>query len=717
MIFLDTETCGLVGPIVLIQYQEDEPKPVLHEVWQEPVKKTLQLIERICDSDVCAFNLSYDWFHITRLYNVLKSLPDKFNPPKIEAFLKNNNRYNTHWCLKPKSALDLFLFTRKTKWQCLMDRRPITIRRVPTEIATHLARILATKIHFSDIFFKRRPHGYEWKVDVDEDDTEFADIKLIFGASGGLKPLCEELFATKTYDFPIPKKYWPVEKSYNPYYVEGWRAMLPVHIEWWRTNRNARVYAEQDVELLKRLHQYFGEPNCGDTDSELSVAVGAARWRGFAIDRERSATRYREKCITAKSTPTSPAEVKSYLRESCPFIRIKDTTKNTLEKLSKMDGPVGDKATQILEARKAEKEVQILKSLLETEQFCPDFKVIGAKSGRMSGGSDLGLSGGSINPQGIQHNPEFRALFILASNTDVLSGGDFKQFEVSIGDAVYNEPNLRRNLLAGKSVHGLFGEMLYEASYAKVMSTKGTENDLYYPAKHSFFGYLYGAQEYTLSRRAGVTEAKAKHTLQRLAEEYPRVVSVREAIFANFCTLKQPSGIGTEIICSEPKDSIASLLGYRRYFTLENYIIRSLFQLAQDAQQSLKEFSTFAGLVQRRQGRQQTKLGATQTALYAAAFNIQSQVMRAAANHVIQSTGAEINKEIQLKIWSLQPNGIHFWRVQTLNIHDENLVVHCPELSQTIQDNVLERVGDYRELIPLISMDWRQNVSDWSKLK
>jgi len=70
MIYLDTETCGLTGPAVLIQYAYDDGPVTLHEIWNEPVERTLELCKRICNDTVCGFNLTYDWFHINKLYNL-----------------------------------------------------------------------------------------------------------------------------------------------------------------------------------------------------------------------------------------------------------------------------------------------------------------------------------------------------------------------------------------------------------------------------------------------------------------------------------------------------------------------------------------------------------------------------------------------------------------------------------------------------------------------
>ena len=212
MLFLDTETVGLVGPIVLMQYAEDEGPVHLHEVWNKPVRETLRLIERICEQDVCAFNLSFDWFHINKLYGLFRCVGDKSKYPNVDEIVRLSEESREcirEYALRPKKALCLLLHTRKTEWQALMDRRPIRIRRIPTEIAYKISGLLSHKLPFSDIFFTRRKAGYQWEVEQDNDDPNFSDIVLKFGASSGLKPLCSEIFKVSTYEFPIPKELYP----------------------------------------------------------------------------------------------------------------------------------------------------------------------------------------------------------------------------------------------------------------------------------------------------------------------------------------------------------------------------------------------------------------------------------------------------------------------------------------------------------------------------
>ena len=46
--------------------------------------------------------------------------------------------------------------------------------------------------------------------------------------------------------------------------------------------------------------------------------------------------------------------------------------------------------------------------------------------------------------------------------------------------------------------------------------------------------------------------------------------------------MRQPGGIGSKVEWHEPADFVESMLGFRRYFTLENRICKTLFDLADD---------------------------------------------------------------------------------------------------------------------------------------
>lgn len=706
MIYLDTETCGLTGPIVLLQYAEDDGPVTLYHVWREPIWKTIQLLERICNDTVCGFNLVFDWFHVNKLYNLFSHYRNSKNPPTPEMFLSCN--HTAEYCLKPKAAIDLFLISRKSHWQVLMDRKDIIIKRVPKIIAAHLANVLQNSIPMSKILFARSNDGYQWKVEEIENDPIFCNVVLRFKPSGALKSLASEIFKCKVYEYPIPAELFPEEQDYNPLTM-NWKEKIHAHMEWWYNNKQARVYAEQDILLLQRLYHYWNKP-APDTDSALACAVGATRWRGFKIDLDKIYGRWLEKFQIIEKPPVnvnSHHEVKRYLADvatDTEKVLLTSTSAEVLDAIAEFPTEMGIRAKEVRDIRKAYKEIDLLTKLKDSGRFHPSFKIIGTKSGRMSGGLDFGSS--SLNPQGINRDKAFRELFILANHNEILSGGDFEQFEVTIADAAYNDRNLHQELESKKSIHALFGEVLYDEDYDEVLKSKYSPNNMYNPAKNSVFALFYGAQEKKISETAGVSFEKAGEAYSKFIERYPGVGKSRKQIFDAFCSMRQPGGLGTKIIWQEPAEYVESLLGFRRYFTLENSIVRTLFALAQNPPDSLDALGSVI-----RRDRTQSVKGATQSALYAAAFLIQAQNMKAAANHVIQSTGAEITKEVQLAIWNKQQSGVHPWFVSTMNIHDEILVVH----QRPVDDAVRSTIEKYRKVIPLLSIDWKTNLKNWGE--
>jgi len=175
--------------------------------------------------------------------------------------------------------------------------------------------------------------------------------------------------------------------------------------------------------------------------------------------------------------------------------------------------------------------------------------------------------------------------------------------------------------------------------------------------------------------------------------------------------MKQPNGVGTAVEWNEPAPYVESLFGFKRYFTIENKICKALFDLAQKLPEPwLKVRKT----VKRRE-KEQTACGAIQSSLYATAFAIQAASMRAAGNHRIQSTGAQICKRMQRAIGDLQPAGVHPWVVQTLNSHDEILSVNKPSVAPAVAKVVADTVAEFQKVIPLLDIEWKSDLSSWAE--
>jgi hypothetical protein len=738
MIFLDCETVGLHGLPIIIQYAEDNGEIIIYDIWGSPIQRTLELIEWLCLKDVCAFNLTFDWFHICKIYNVLRLFVDRSGNPQtypediIEELALLEADARDGLCLKPKGALDLMLHARKGPYQSVMDRKDIRIKRVPTAIAYEMADELETRVPLKDLYFGRRSDksAKKWQVEDVEDadglnNPDFKNVVLRFAPTGALKALAADALELKVdevllfADIEVDRRFWPDELGYAPYataigspkdWKNTWVEVIKYHIAHWRFNELAREYARKDVIYLQQLYKYFDCPPIGDDDSTLACMVASIRWKGFKVDLEKiKALRLKAIELSSKA-PTAPNYVKNYI---WPYLSdnervvITSTKKVILEEIAKWeDHPAAEKAREVLAARSAQKEVELYDKILIAGRFHASFKIIGALSGRMSGGDDL-------NPQGIKRTKEVRECFTLAPEGMQLSGGDFESFEVAIAVAFYNDPGLYEELARGKKIHALFGEELFpDEDYESILASKGTDNDMYTKAKSALFAVgLYGGTGHTVKERLGIDEKIGDQAKENWARRFPGIGRKQAEVYNLICSMRQPGGIGTQVEWHEPADYIESMLGFRRYFTLENSICKALFQLGETPP---KRWLQYKFKVVRRD-RDQTASGAARSACFAAAFAIQAANLRAANNHIIQSTGAQITKSVQRTISEMQPVGIHPWVVMPLNIHDEIL---CPVVKDKVADlkAVMQKAVDkFKPIIPLIKMDWKDMMVDWSE--
>jgi hypothetical protein len=727
---------------VLIQWAKDDGPVHLHSVWTEPIEHTLALIEWIMSQEVCGFNLAFDHFHLCKLYTILSLIPDKSVRPEdiIEQIAMLEPQGRDGPCLKPKAACDIMLHARKGKYQSTMDRRDIVIRKIPNIICEVVRNTVEETVKLDDIYFARRkdPLAPHWQIVEREDDEDFKDIVLKFKASSALKNLVVHALkkspdeVLRFGDISVEKKFNPIEVGYAPFALGisslekgwaakikkgsgfqrgyAWPAVIQRHISHWTSNKLARQYAEDDVIYTREMWKHLGSPEAGDDDSELACMVGAVRWKGFEIDKQ-GVTELLEKAqVVADSAPTSPAASRYHLLEVMDEIEglmvEKSTSRILLEEIQTWENDDGSKhkaairAKEILDARMAGWEANLYKKLLQAGRFHASFKVIGALSSRMSGGDGL-------NPQGIKRSTEVRKKFPLAGDGLLLCGGDFDAFEVVLAIAYYGDAKLEADVKSGKKIHALFGTKVYpDMTYEEILADK----EKYTRSKSGVFALIYFGNEHTLKTRLGVPLEQAEKAYLAFVTDYRGIGIGRKKIIDMFQSMKQEGGIGTAIEWNEPAEYIESMFGFRRSFELENQICKSLFNLARKLPKHLKMFK---GTVVRRD-REQTVSGATQSALYAAAFALQATVTRAAGNHVIQSSGANITKRVQRKIWDIQPSGIGSWFVQPMNIHDEIMCPTIPEKADEVKQVVDKTVESFRDRVPLIKMEWKTGLKTWA---
>lgn len=813
MITFDTETCGLTGPIVLLQYAIDDGEVQLVSVWKHTVGEVMELIEMIANhpGGVVGFNLAFDWFHMCQMYTTLALLPDKdaILEDIIEEYAEFEIIARDGPCLKPVKACDVMLIARKGPYQSTMDRGDIRIKKVPTAIAWQLAAELENRVPLKDIYFARRKTKNlpKWQIfDIEDSegdiDPNFKDIVVKFSPSAALKALAVDALGVNQDelllygDIDVDKTWYPEEYGYAPFakavgsrhdWKGAWPEKIAHHISHWAYHRLARIYATKDVVYTRDLYKHFGSPELGDDDSELACMVGAVRWKGFKIDVQKIEALKIKAIEKLRDIPIAPAQVRYYVTElmspeeklvlkgstkkvilesvatlkqpcSCnpdpeidfselgevdeelfgdispdaivgtvkPIVTNCDKCKNT----GWVRHPAAIRAEEVLNARKSKKKIELYDKLLKAGRFHASLKVIGALSGRMSGSDGL-------NAQGIDKTEEVRSCFPLTFSNNILCGGDFAGFEVTIAEAVYGDSKLREALLTcekcdgqmqwiiektdficqkcgsrdGKAIHALFGVHVYpEHNYHSLKKTKGTSDDKYTRAKSGIFSMFYGGTDFTLQDRLGVPIDVAIAALKAFHREFPGVKRAQVEVENAFQSMRQPNGIGTRVEWHDPADYRETIFGFRRYFTLENMITKALYDLANNTPKSWKSIKIRV----MRRDREQTAFGATQSALYAAAFALQSSNVRAAKNHDIQSAGATITKIVQRKIWDIQPHGVNEWQVQPLNIHDEIMCPTHPNTTEKLKKVVNETVESIRPKVPLIKMDWITGLNSWA---
>lgn len=803
MYYYDTETCGLHGPVCLLQYADGlEGEINLHSTWNEPIADTMLIIEELMDKGTCGFNLAFDQFHLSQFYNVIKIHSNHQQPPDIEEYASLERQARDGVSLKPRHALDLMLHARKGPYQSTMNRKDIKIKKVPTVLANGIAGELNRRIPLPDIYFERQvDKSIRWQVvdvfnDLGDLVPEFKNLVLRFKPSSALKALCIDIGLVNRKerllmkDVGLAESLSPVDIGYAPFadavrlralndmteqeityesklfkqskkWYGAWPHVIRHHISHWSYNQMAREYAYDDVRDTRNLHKFFSAQISGltkkasldfaldlsdttidsyleydDDDSVLACAVGNIRWKGFNVDidglRDLKA-RAEKSLIGLPFNPNSSPSCRAYLFEKMNETEKINTAGSTrgilLEEMSRwkeasvckeckgmgcdicddglidstVEHPVAERAQAILDSRHAGKEINLYEKLILADRFHASFIIIGTKSSRMAGSDGL-------NAQGINHAEFVRKCFPFAFEGEDLEGGDYDGFEMSIMDAAYHDSRLRAELISGRKIHAMWGERYFfpNLTYDQILATAKLAGDKnkYLRSKNGVFAYCYFGEGYTFNTRVGIPMEIAEEAYQKIMEDYPELTEKRKEIVSKFCSMTQPGGVGSKVIWADPDEYVESMLGFRRFFTLENKIVKVLFELAEDPP---KEWMKYSGKVKRRE-RVQTITGSIRTALFAAAFGLQGNNMRAAGNHKIQSTAGTITKHLQRRIWDLQPIGVSPWIVRPMNVHDEVMAVTTIDLKETV-DKVNK---EYSELIPLISMNWTK-LKNWSE--
>ncbi len=345
----------------------------------------------------------------------------------------------------------------------------------------------------------------------------------------------------------------------------------------------------------------------------------------------------------------------------------------------------------------------------------PSFRVIGAKSGRMSGADGL-------NYHGIDSSASIRDIFDLTGNDEgwIVSGGDFDSQELAIMAATMNDDALDHDIRTGRSLHAVFAESASGIPYDQIMANKskdGPEAEWYGKAKSCVYALSYGAAAFKISEVIGCSETEAEQIILKFFEKYVHMLQTRKQITKSLSCLHRDEN---RLEITKPqKTYVESCFGYRRSFNVEYQVIGAMVKSMNEISRLGKDKSMGwkTKIVRKEQKGEQTISGAIQSALYGATFSVQNKIIRAALNHQIQSAGRTITLSVQSGIWDLQPRGINPFVVKLMSIHDEIIAASPPEMAAPIAAVVRTEVEKLNKTIPLLGLGWAQDVKTWYGVK
>lgn len=447
--YLDTETVGLVGPIVLLQYTRPGSRDVvLHHVWQHTPRETMTLIEEIMDVGYVAFNSTFDHFHLQKLYCMLWALgPKWWNRPMRDVspahFASVERRAVFGPCVKARVIVDLFSHVRSDVMQRFLARESAWIYSVPEQLASGVAAELNARLDLDPFYFSGlSPEKTGWTIEDEDCEPGFRNLQLRFKAKLTLKRVHEYVFGEVRDSLPVPKEIMPEDRqpkagknqkmswSWMPYAEKceyqgttrgrTWVDVITENVKFWAETES--TYAQDDVIMLHELDEWMRYPEPNDNDV-LTGVVASVRYRGYPVDLL-SIRADLEQCLKTVEeledrlgcSLDQHAVIKQKLIEACDdeltATAVTGSNAQVLKSLKRLGGDVADLATAIEDGRTAKKKAVWLSKLLITGRFHPSLTVVGTNTNRMSGAD-------SLNPQGIDKSHATRAMFPMQ---DTLQG-------------------------------------------------------------------------------------------------------------------------------------------------------------------------------------------------------------------------------------------------------------------------------------------------------
>ena len=317
------------------------------------------------------------------------------------------------------------------------------------------------------------------------------------------------------------------------------------------------TYSATDVYALSlmwkdtRIQQVIENNTAYKVDMKSQLYAVTYQQNGLVVDLE-TRNKYLVKAIEEiaeysallpdKFNPNSYKQVRAYLD-------IEDSDHEALVKYALSDKELAPKAKAIIDLKRALKEKSYLESI-NYDKMYTKFNVAGAITGRFTS------SGGDI-PNGFnaQQIPrQFQKLFKADTETTSVVGLDYATLELRLACAIFNEPEMYRQLKEGEDIHtsmammvtgkplhpdGLQGDKNAKSGMADKVYDFVTHKDRT-DAKAVNFGYVFGMsaakyQNYAfVSYGVKVTLDQAVDMRDKYFKKYPNFRKYHDYVWSNY---------------------------------------------------------------------------------------------------------------------------------------------------------------------------------------
>jgi len=709
-VWLDTETAGLCGPVVSVQYSINDGPIKIVFPFENP-ESVLELEKLLYDPEtvIIGFNLIFDLYKLYETFHQLHGIDIRSREAEIMPFR----------C----SCIDLMIRAKQHKVFNILSagKKIVKLKKIPEKfqekITEHVEKLLAKNIKLPIKLGKKLSKDKENKsVTVTYSIESSGKLKEIMRLLGEKTDQIEEVLELA--QFP--------EKIFIPggelAYEEEYKRLYRNNLKRLQEDERATEYAKNDIKFLKILYKELGNLEPNEQDSAVCV-VAYTQYRGFEIDRELAQQEKErlEKLLqeTRIKTPFNPGSSKQRLeylkanlvdRELAKL--LKKANKETMQALIDQ-GALNSEAQEVIEKLlsygKLKQQLDFLKlfSASPTGRIHPPFRVWGTSTGRMAGTRGFNLH--SLAKDGY-----------VRKCVRVSQGGDFNGLEMAIAEAFFEDEEYTKEYRKGTDMHMMTACLLFPElpSYGECMKIK---NDREHPkykevkgkrqaGKTLNFAILYFCSPIKVAEKLGCSvDEAAKKMEEGFFRKYKSFGEYRELVKEFFCTAD------TETWARNSVAKMAVFMGdltgvNKRWCAFERNMARIFWEEADniarnsgaDNDKDNKNFmrSKIKGA--------QTEYQAIRSACLGAALGIQSATSRSVGNFPIQASGAWLTKKLMQRIWET-------FHVPMVNIHDEIIVASGFEsLFSEIEKEVREFIREYKKLVFFLGMDWVQ-MKSWAE--